>query len=81
MDKRRKEEDMDCKTQAMAGVCVFWGNTRCLVVVLRQNTTRASGRIGVGQKCCLFQPMVGIGVCLASNTGETGVLHSKEDRV
>ena len=58
MDKRRKEEDMDCKTQAMAGLCVFWVNTKCLVVVLRQNTTRSSGRIGVGQYV-LFVPAYG----------------------
>ena len=49
---------MDCKTQVMAGLCVFWVNTRCLVVVRRQNTTRESGRIGVGQYV-LFVPAYG----------------------
>ena len=49
MDKRRKEEDRDCKKQALAGWCVFWGNMRCLVVVLRRNTKRVTGRIGGGQ--------------------------------
>ena len=61
MDKRRKEEDRDCKKQALAGWCVFWGNTRYLFVVHRRNATRATGRIGGGGKlCCLFQSMVGI---------------------
>ena len=40
MDKRRKVEDMYCKNQVKAGVCVMWGNTRCLIVVLRRNTMR-----------------------------------------
>ena len=46
---------MDCKTQVMAGLCVFWVNTRCLVVVRRQNTTRAAGRRGVGQYVLFVQ--------------------------
>ena len=82
MDKRRKEEDVDCKTQAMVGVCAFWVKTRCLVVVRRQNTTRAAGRIGIGQYV-LFVPAYGgkTGLCLVISIGETGVLRSKEDIV
>ena len=40
---------MDCKKQAMAGVCVYWVKTRYLVVVRIQNTTRAAGRILIGR--------------------------------
>ena len=48
-DRRRKQEEMDCKKQAMAGVCVYWVKTRYLVVVRIQKTTRAAGRILIGR--------------------------------
>ena len=37
---------------------MFWGNMRCLVVVLRRNTKRATGRIGGGQ-VVMFVPAYG----------------------
>ena len=49
---------MYCKTQVMAGVCVFWENTMCLFVVRRQKTTITSGRRGVVQYV-LFVPAGG----------------------
>ena len=58
MNKRKKRRGYGLQKCRLWQECVFWVNTRCLVVVRRQNTTRAAGRIGVGQYV-LFVPAYG----------------------